>query len=61
MSLCAVSNHIKRFKRKEYIAHRNFSPIECLPDDCLSKDYPVELPWEKGVPSSAFKTSLNEI
>ena len=24
LSLCAVSNHIRRFKRKEYIAHRNF-------------------------------------
>src|SRR2546425_7643759 len=33
LSLCAVSNHIRRFKRPEYIAHRDFSPIECLPDD----------------------------
>ena len=24
LSLCAVSNHIRRFKRKEYIAHREF-------------------------------------
>ena len=61
LSLCAVSNHIKRFKRKEYIAHRNFAPIECLPDDCLKKDYQVDLPWEKGVPKSAFETSSNEI
>ncbi len=35
LSLCAVSNHIRRFQRPEYIAHRDFTPIECLPDDCL--------------------------
>ena len=61
LSLCAVSNHIRRFKRKEYIAHRDFRPIECLPDDCLTKDYQVDLPWEKGVPKSAYQTSLDEI
>ena len=61
LSLCAVSNHIRRFKRKEYIAHRNFSPIECLPDDCLTKEYDVYLPWKDGVPKSAYQTSLEEI
>ena len=61
LSLCAVSNHIRRFKRKEYIAHRDFTPIECLPDDCLIKDYKVKLPWEKGVPETAYQTSLEEI
>jgi len=61
LSLCAVSNHIRRFKRKEYIAHRDFTPIECLPDDCLTKEYKVNLPWEKSVPSSAYKTSVEEI
>ena len=61
LSLCAVSNHIRRFKRKEYIAHRDFTPIKCLPDDCLTKDYEVNLPWEKGVPESAYQTSLEEI
>ena len=61
LSLCAVSNHIRRFKRKEYIAHRDFTPIKCLPDDCLTKEYKVNLPWEKGVPSSAYKTSVEEI
>lgn len=61
LSLCAVSNHIRRFKRKEYIAHRDFTPIECLPDDCLTKDYNVELPWLRGIPKSAFKTSLDVI
>jgi ectoine hydroxylase len=35
LSLCAVSNHIRRFKRPEYIAHRDFAPIATLPDDCL--------------------------
>jgi ectoine hydroxylase len=35
LSLCAVSNHIRRFKRKEWIAHRDFTPIKALSDDCL--------------------------
>ena len=61
LSLCAVSNHIRRFKRKEYIAHRDFTPIECLPDDCLTKDYDVDLPWQKKIPDTAFKTSLDQI
>jgi ectoine hydroxylase len=61
LSLCAVSNHIRRHKRPEYIAHRDFTPIECLPDDCLLKDYPVDLPWKDGVPDSALETSLEEI
>ena len=37
LSLCAVSNHIRRYKRAEYIAHRDFSPIKPLADDCLSE------------------------
>ena len=45
LSLCAVSNHIRRFKRPDYIAHRDFTPIQCLPDDCLLKEYEVALPW----------------
>ena len=61
LSLCAVSNHIRRFKRPEYIAHRDFTPIECLPDDCLLKDYPVELPWKNGMPASALETSSEPI
>jgi ectoine hydroxylase len=55
LSLCAVSNHIRRFKRPEYIAHRDFSPIQCLPDDCLQREYPVDLPWKDGTPASALK------
>ncbi|MDP9968754.1 ectoine hydroxylase [Variovorax paradoxus] len=58
LSLCAVSNHIRRHKRPEYIAHRNFTPIELLPDDCLLKPYPVEVPWKNGLPESALQTSL---
>ena len=61
LSLCAVSNHIRRFKRPEYIAHRDFTPIACLPDDCLRKDYPVDLPWKNGMPASALVTSSDPI
>jgi ectoine hydroxylase len=61
LSLCAVSNHIRRFKRPEYIAHRDFTPIECLPDDCLLKPYPVDLPWKNGMPASALATSPDPI
>ena len=57
LSLCAVSNHIRRFKRPEFIAHRNFDAIECLPDDCLRQDYPVDMPWKNGMPGSALVTS----
>ncbi len=32
LSLCAVSNHIRDFKRPDYIAHRDFTPISALPD-----------------------------
>jgi ectoine hydroxylase len=35
LSLCHVDNHIRQFKRPEWIAHRNFAAIEVLPDDCL--------------------------
>jgi ectoine hydroxylase len=55
LSLCAVSNHIRRFKRPEYIAHRDFTPIECLPDDCLLHPYPVALPWKDGTPEDALR------
>ena len=55
LSLCAVSNHIRRFKRPGYIAHRDFTPIKCLPEDCLLKDYDVALPWKDGTPESALR------
>jgi ectoine hydroxylase len=61
LSLCAVSNHIRRFKRPEYIAHRDFTPIDCLPDDCLRTPYPVDLPWRDGMPASALVTSPDPV
>ncbi|MBL8303671.1 MAG: phytanoyl-CoA dioxygenase family protein [Ideonella sp.] len=57
LSLCAVSNHIRRPKRPEYIAHRDFTPIRCLPDDCLLSECAVEVPWKDGLPPSALVTS----
>ena len=35
LSLCHVDNHIRQFKRPEWIAHRDFAPIMPLADDCL--------------------------
>ncbi len=35
LSLCHVDNHIRRFKRAPWIAHRDFTPIEPLDDGCL--------------------------
>jgi ectoine hydroxylase len=58
LSLCAVSNHIRRFKRPGYIAHRDFRPIQCLPDDCLLKHYDVPLPWKDGTPAEELQGSL---
>ena len=55
LSLCAVSNHIRRFKRPAYIAHRDFTPIAALPDDCLLRDYDVALPWKDGTPEDALR------
>ncbi|MCY4027039.1 MAG: phytanoyl-CoA dioxygenase family protein [Acidobacteria bacterium] len=37
LSLCHVDNHIRRFQRKAWIAHRDFAPIEPLADDCLAE------------------------
>jgi ectoine hydroxylase len=36
LSLCRVDNHIRRFKRPEWIAHRDFASIEPLADGCLA-------------------------
>jgi len=30
-----VDNYIRKFQRPEYIAHRDFTPLEALEDDCL--------------------------
>lgn len=35
LTLCAVSNHITKFTRPEWIAHRDFSPIVPVADDAL--------------------------
>jgi ectoine hydroxylase len=35
LTLCAVSNHITQFKRPEFIAHRDFTPIKPCADDAL--------------------------
>lgn len=35
LSLCEVGNHIRRFQRPDWIAHRDFTPIEPLAEDCL--------------------------
>ncbi len=58
LSLCAVSNHIRRFKRPGYIAHRDFTPIQCLPEDCLLKHYEVPLPWKDGTPQEELQGAL---
>jgi len=50
LSLCAVSNRIRRFKRPGYIAHRDFTPITPLADDCLLAEPEVPLPWKDGTP-----------
>jgi len=36
LSLSRVDNHIRAFNRKEWIAHRDFTAIEPLADDCLT-------------------------
>ena len=35
LTLCAVSNHITKFTRPEWIAHRDFTPIVPVEDDAL--------------------------
>lgn len=35
LTLCAVSNHIRTPTRPEWIAHRDFTPIDPVPDDAL--------------------------
>lgn len=36
LTLCAVSNHIRKPTRPEWIAHRDFTPIEPVTDDALA-------------------------
>jgi ectoine hydroxylase len=35
LSLCHVENHIRQFKRPEWVSHRDFNPIEPLPDNTI--------------------------
>ena len=35
LTLCAVSNHITKFTREEWIAHRDFAPLVPVADDAL--------------------------
>lgn len=42
---------IRAFNPAGYIAQRDFTPIECLSDDCLLNDYDVPLPWKDGTPA----------
>ncbi|BAT58976.1 phytanoyl-CoA dioxygenase PhyH [Variibacter gotjawalensis] len=35
LTLCAVSNHITKFTRPEFIAHRDFTPIQPVDDGAL--------------------------
>ena len=35
LTLCAVSNHITQFNRPEFIAHRDFAPIDPVNDNAL--------------------------
>jgi len=35
LTLNAVSNYIRTPTRPDYIAHRDFTPIETVPDDAL--------------------------
>jgi len=37
LSLCHVDNHIRAFNREDWIAHRDFTPIEALDDNCLDE------------------------
>src|SRR6202051_402761 len=44
LTLCAVANHITKFTRPEWIAHRDFTPIAAVGDDALlryAQDYQV--------------------
>jgi len=45
LSLCAVSNHITKYNRPEYIAHRDFTPVQKMADDCLLDNSISALPW----------------
>jgi ectoine hydroxylase len=37
LTLNAVSNHIRKPTRPEWIAHQDFTPIQPVPDDALTQ------------------------
>jgi ectoine hydroxylase len=37
VTFCACSNHITKFTREAWIAHRDFTPIEPVGDDALAE------------------------
>lgn len=37
LTLCAVSNHITKFNREDWIAHRDFEAIQPVPDNALAE------------------------
>ena len=40
VTFCACSNHITKFTRAEWIAHRDFTPIAPVDDDALGRIRP---------------------
>jgi ectoine hydroxylase len=42
LSLCHIDNHIRQFKRPEWVAHRDFTPITPLADNALAELIPQE-------------------
>ena len=57
LTLCAVSNHITKFTRAEWIAHRDFTPIEPVNDDALLPAPARALP-RNDLLSGAFRPNI---
>ena len=57
LSLCAVSNHIRRFKRPEYIAHRDFTPSNACPTTACSGTIPWTCPGRTACRPAALQTT----
>jgi ectoine hydroxylase len=60
LSLCAVSNHIRQFTRPDYIAHRDFTPIQTLSDDCLLRPDVKGLPWPAAQEQAALQQAAQQ-
>ena len=61
LRLSAVINHIRRFKHQKYIAHRDFTPIERLHDDCRSKIIQMFYLGEMACPNKPWKPLWREL